>query len=628
MAQRTDLYSILMSYADKHRSPYIDVDSFTTFLERQARRSVKEAPEWKKWTYDFIAKFWAELNHLVEEQKCALIKEGHKTQIFFPGFYVENLTRAYLAPDATADAAFPDEKSLELSLPERDAYSLNVREDLGLYLNAPQETLLPVLKISFPDQFGTALALAPMVPRQLLEAALFKLRNYLRVQRNRDFFRRKLSPPLPGKDFLVKQLFDQLEANPPSCIAAMEAGEDFPIQFWTHFCGHLIAEVKKKPEFLVREIGAVQSAFLIEVFTGFFADQAHKARVREEALKYLAARLNQQPFLYTLDDIVRFTDPRGTRLLEFYSPADLDGYLKAKTTPGEDQVLPELLTVSGKTERYFVSKTKAAVLCNRLLSEARPRIRKAIAGRWAALIRRFRVEPAMERDRAFEQLAANYTMQLAPVLFNLLGDPRLPLLYLETDDAELIHPDTSRLFYKGQLLPMGTLLLLKRKALLREVRLELPFWYSLPVLSQIFAFFGRLRRGTEQSGPAVDAGIPKEGESAASALKALAQECQREMVPGGTTVDAYLAELESRWRRILNQEDQKKLTGDVKALIRDKLRVILRQKKYGKLSREALSQIAATIVRESPRLGQLDEPNALRHYVEVYITKLLLQTKM
>jgi hypothetical protein len=633
MTQRTDLYSILMSYADKHRSPYVDIDSFTTYLERHAKRSAGEAPEWKKWTYDFIAKFRDELNQLVEEKKCLLINNNHKNQIFFTELCIEKLKRAYLSPEKAADIPFPDEKNLELSLPAEMVRPLNVREELKQYLADPQETLLPILKISFPEQFGTALALAPMVPRQLLEGALLKLRNYLRARHNRDFFRHKLSPSLPGKDLLIKQLFDQLEAAPQSCVAGIEESGEFSVAFWTHFCGHLIAEAKKKPDLLAGELGAVQSAFFIEVFVDFFKDQAQKAREREAAFKRLDACLNQPPFLYTLDDIIKFTDSRGTRLLEFYSAEDLDGYLKTKITPLEGKTLPELLVVNEKNERYFISKDKAAPLCTRLLSEARPRIKKAIAGRWIAMIRDFRSEPAMEKDRAFEQLAAKYTVQIAPVLSSLLGDPRLPLIYDEADQAALIHPETSRLFYKGQLLPMITLLLLKRKDLLGEVRLALPFWYSLPVLSQICAFFWRLMRPPKQPGPHED--VPEEDESAApegtkpaAALEALAREYQRETVPEGFTPDSYLEELESRWRRILNPEEQKKLTVDVKNLIRDKLRIILRQKSYGKLGRETLSHIAETMVMENPSLNQLDEPEALRLYIKLYITKLLIQTKM
>jgi PAS domain-containing protein len=634
MAQRTDLYSILMSYADKHHSPYVDIDSFTTFLDKHARRSVEEAPEWKKWTYDFIAKFWAELNQLVEEKKCVLIKEGHKNQVFFAEFYVEKLQRAYYVPEKSADLPFPDEKNLELRLPAEMARPLTVRDELGPYLSAPQETALPILKLSFPEPFGTALVLASMIPRQLLETALLKLRGYLRTRHNRDFFRHKLSPSLPGKDLMVKQLFDQLEANPASCIEAIEGGGDLVLLFWTHFCGHLIAEAKKKSDLLAGEIGAAQSAFLIEVFIDFFKDQAHKVREREEAYKQLAARLNQPPFLYTLDDIIQFTNPRGDRLLDYYSAEDLGEYLQKKTAPEEGQTLPELLIVTGKkNERYFIGKTKAAPLCIRLLNETRPRIKKAIADRWAAMIRDFRDEPAMERDSAFEQLAAKYTIQFAPVLSSLLGDPRLPLIYDETDQAELIHPETSRLFFKGQLLPMTTLLLLKRKDLLGEVRLTLPFWYSMPVLSRIFAFFWRLGRQPKQPAAAANApegdepAVPEDAKPAAD-FKALAKKYQQEMIPGGYTLDSYLEELESHWRRLLNQEDQKNLTGDVQNLIRDKLRIILRQKSPGKFSRENLNRIAETIVRENPRLSQLDEPEALQLYVKLYVTKLIILTKM
>jgi hypothetical protein len=636
MAQRTDLYSILMSYANNHHSPYIDIDIFTAFLDKHAKRSAEDAPEWRKWTNDLTAKFWSELSQLVENEKCALLNEKDKNRVFMTDFYIEQVQRAYANPDAAADQPFADEKSLELSLPPDLTRSLPVGEELESYLAEPQDTLLPIIKIVFPEDFGSALVLAAMIPGQLLEAALSKLRNYLRNHQNRDFYQRKLNPQFSGREILVKGALDQLEAQPLGCIPDMESAGEFSALFWTCFCGLVRSEIKRKTEFLSGEIAAVQSAYLIEVCIDFFKTRSLKAKERELALKDLESRFNRPPYLYTLEEIIKFTSSKGTPLLGQYSEEDLESFIRIKTTETNAQELPELIIVHGKkNEQYFIRKDKILPLCTRLLNEARPQIRKGITNRWIAMLREFRREPAMERETEFEKLAARYTVQCAPILSGLLGNQKLFLIYDELERSQEALPHTARFFFKGQLLPMTTLLLLKRKDLLVDARIALPFWYSLPFLPKIIGFFMSLGKKTAKAAPPPEEGDPREAESAAEgeakslgmALKAAAQKYENEMVPTGFTLDSYLEELEGRWHKILNKEEQKNLVEDVKALIRDKLRKILRLRTYGKINTGTIDRIAEAIILETPSLRQLDDPEALQLYIRLYVTKALITAK-
>ncbi|MDR1947778.1 MAG: hypothetical protein LBQ38_00115, partial [Spirochaetaceae bacterium] len=117
MAQRTDLYSILMNYADKHHSPYIHIDTFIEFLEKYAGRHAEEWPEWKKWTIDTNVKFWGELSHLTEEGKCVLLDGDQEGQIYLAEFYAEMVRQTYNSPDEAASMPFPNEHSLQITIP-------------------------------------------------------------------------------------------------------------------------------------------------------------------------------------------------------------------------------------------------------------------------------------------------------------------------------------------------------------------------------------------------------------------------------------------------------------------------------------------------------------------------------
>jgi hypothetical protein len=84
MAQTTDLYSILKAYANKNNSPYIDIDSFLTFLKKYSSHKAAEQPEWAKWTTDTGLKFWSEMAPLAESEKCVLLSDTPEGRIYIP----------------------------------------------------------------------------------------------------------------------------------------------------------------------------------------------------------------------------------------------------------------------------------------------------------------------------------------------------------------------------------------------------------------------------------------------------------------------------------------------------------------------------------------------------------------
>ena len=181
-----------MIYADKNHSPYIEVDTFLVFLKKYAERYAGERPEWKKWTTDVPEKFWGELSHLVDDGKCRRVTDeaavddnpsgevppdsaslhdvsSHERpgRIFMVDFYSELLRQAYSSPDNSAEFPFPDEKSLGFSIPPEQIREIVVAEGLPAYLEDPQETALPVIKLIF-EHAAPALALADLIPRQLM----------------------------------------------------------------------------------------------------------------------------------------------------------------------------------------------------------------------------------------------------------------------------------------------------------------------------------------------------------------------------------------------------------------------------------------------------------------------------
>jgi hypothetical protein len=633
MAQKTDLYPILRSYAKKNNSPYIDIDPFLTFLEKYSSRKAAEQPEWAKWATETGLKFWSEMAELAESEKCVLLSDTPEGRIYIPSYYMDLLQEIWQSIDDTADRPFPDEESLRITIPEDQVLTLNIETDLGQFFAPPKEEDgktapggAPVVRLIFPEGYGSALILASMIPRRLVEAALLKIRHYLRSHGNKEFVLHKLSPQLQGREKNLRDILDQIQIRPLDCFNSMESFGDFSWSFWAHFCLLVKNDFKKKKEILGEDMAAIQAVCVIEICNGFYKALARKARERELAFKALEIRMGKAPGYYSMEAITKFTNDKGVPLLGHYSQEELDAYIRKQTTESGGDALPEWLILQEKKgERWYVKKENFLPLCARLLISTRPLVKKAITKRWVTLIRTFRSEAAMERDADFDRLLAACTASLAPVLMALLEDQKLRGVYEETERNQGVIPPSSRIFKNGALIPMNALYVIHRREILADAKFLLPFWYSVPVLAAIIAFFSRLGRGGKKKNQADENPGPEEDaeDQEARDIQNAARKIEASLVPRGQTLDGYLAELEGRWIRIINKQARSDLLNDVNSLVRDHLRQALRIRKNRKISAEQLDEMAAAIISHTPALQGLSAQDSLRLYVELYMVKLL-----
>ena len=633
MAQRTDLYSILVSYANKHNSPYISIDPFLDFLEQYAKSVSAENPEWQKWTKDKSVKFWAEMSPLTEEGKCELLTDTADGRIYMSNFYPFRIQKAYQNIEENTDLPFFSEEYLKITLPESQVKPLCCTSDLPSFLADPQEADVPVLRLNFSDDFGSALILASMIPQRLTEIAIAKIRNYLRKGGNKEYILRKLMPQLQGRESSLKDQFNWILLRPNECYNAIIEGGEFSCLFWAHFCVVLKGDIKKKKERLHEDVAAVQSAYIIETVSEYYKALALKRREMELAFKSLELLLAKPPFLYTLDQICKFTNPKGILLLSQYTNDELQEWLRRKTTESKNNELPVLLVMRGEgDERFFVFKDKIPALCVKHLTTARVQVKDTLTKHWRRLLLNYNKEPAMENNEEYEKTLFTLTRKHNPLLTTLLEDPKVSLAYDEVEHSGTGIPAPARIFARGQLLPYSSLLLMQRKDLLLGVKLMLPIWYSLPILSAIVAFFKNLSRKKKavKSPAAADENTGEEileEKEQGREIRAAAQKLESVLVPAGHTMESYMEELENRWSKLIDKQARKNLIEDVKSLIRDNLRRTLRVKKHFKITRETISQMAQNIVSHTPSLASLSGRESLVLYAELYLLKLMRSIK-
>jgi hypothetical protein len=622
-----DLYTLLESYAKKTHSPYVDIKVFIQYVEKNAKRLAVNYPEWLSWSSQTEEKIWETLPNLVKEEKCKLSTNIKGTQIFLSSFYINLIRQAY-ASGESAEIPFPDEKTLRLTIPQDQIRLLYIESDLSIYLDNPQETVLPIIKVLFPRDLPHMIILADLIPKRMPEMSILKVQKYLWIQGNKEHIQSKMIARFQGREDYLRDMINYIMAQPMNCLAGIEAGGDLSFLFWSFFCNLVKKEVYQKNELIPRDIAILQAIHVLEILNNYHKSRVVRTKERETALKNLSLSFDKPPYMYNLAAIMKFSDTAGIPLLGKYSQEDLEIFLREKTTEHREDELPELLIIHNLIgERFFVKKTVILPLCSRLLAEARPVVKSTVSEHWFRLLKDYDREPAMDKDEDFETMLNRMIKKTAPTLASLLKDNKLAVVYHEMDKDTTISGSSKLFDMNGKLLPLSALLMLNRRALLIDTRMLLPFWYSIPILIHIITFFKNLgkRKIPEDQD---DVEYLETGSSGDDTAQSPLQEMVAELIPSGKTLANALAEQEARWNTRINSQTRKDLETDVNSLIFDRMRQLMRLPKKPKITREFLEHISSAFVAESTALQKLGSREAIILYIKLYILNLFLTKKI
>jgi hypothetical protein len=636
MTRTVDLYDIMRAYSNKSGSPYINIDTFIAFMSKYAARLAATQPEWVEWINETSLKFWGAMGEYTESGHCILLTDTPQGRVYMPCYLVDKLREAYQDPDESADAPFPNEEYFKVELPPDQVQTLSLEMDLVPFFDKPSTDFLPIVKLVFPENSLSALILAPMIPRRLLEAAILKVRHYIKQHNNKEYFMRKLLPMFQGKEGSLRDILDMLHTRPLDCLNSIEGGGETTYIFWASLCSFIKNDVRKKTERLSGDVAILEGIYVVETCLNLYKTRIQRERERETALRTLDQLMDKPPYYFTQDQIIKFTDHKGMPLLSLYSETDLNGYIKKKASESSAGVIPEWLVVQAKTgEQYYLKKDKYLLLVTRFIIDTRGIMKQELMERWTALLNNFKSEPAMESDADFERLLASLSAVANPLLATFLDDKKLPWVYNEMEQTQKVIPPPSRIFDRGKLIPYSLLFLMKRKEMLVDAKLSLPFWYSVPIIRSILAFFSRLGKKKKKSHHAAK----KTGENIELKEEAVSRdsfkefvssvrEMESQMVPIDKDIDSYLKELQNHWGQLLDPKAQHNLVEDVNSLIRDNLRHSMRVWGKQRLSPVNLQDLAQGIVNGTPSLRNINNRDALLFYMQIYMVKVLKTIRM
>jgi hypothetical protein len=632
MLQSTDLYTILIFYARKVNSPVFAVGEFIRFLEKYAHRYEREMAGWKEWTDDVDTKVRAELDELVKKEKCKLIGEKGAAKVLILDFYFEIVNEAYRDNDSLVEIPFPDEKTLGISVPPEHVRNLNIGPDMEKYMNAPQQTDMPLLRIIFPESLGSALIFAGYIPRRLLSISLLKVAAFLEIGHNMGFFFTRLSGQFAEREGLLKSTMSQIKSGLENCLKQIEDAGAFSYRFWLAFCSQLQHALKKKTELTTPDISVFQAAFIIEFFSDYYYKVAMRNKEKEVALKEIELNIDDPPYMYTLKEIMAFTNSSGRPLRDYYDQKDLVDFLEKNSFfdkhAGPETRLPPLLIFNSNTgDPIYIYKSRVLSAVAQLITETQPRVQQGIFDHWTDCLKRFYREPSMKDDKEFEKLVARYLDRLSPKLMAFLNDKKLFLVQDEMISTVSEEEYRNAVIYQtdGTMRPFSNLLRLNRRALLSNVKIMLPLWYSIPLFLAIGAFlFGK--RGDKKKKDVPNKESPDvQRPATVRGTKQVALDYQQQKLPPEKSLEQYLGELEGQWLKMVSSENKKQLVQDVRRQIRAGLKSSLEVRKNIPITLKSVDEIAEGIIIANPSLAELGLKEKVHKYVALYISSLLAQ---
>lgn len=633
MAREIDVYQLVKTFASRNKTNAIEFYAFSQAIQRQAKSYDQADPFYRDLSLHPDGVLVPKLFQLAREGRVSLqAVENRVDMIFLPEAFTEVVYAEYRRIEENPDIPFPDEDSMRLSVPPEWIQAVSVESDLPSLVALEGDRPVPLYRLVFPEGLKPVVLLSVMVGDKLLEYTVLKIRNYLRKGSNRDFIQQRLHGAFSGKDRMLRDSLTAILIRPFDSVQELKQGSgDFCYSFWAYLTSAIRKDLSSKGDLMPDDIAAYQASYVVDVFNNHYKNRAQREQERDSAFKLLSTMLRKPPYLYAVEDIVDFRDGQGRPLLGKFNREELESWIAERTTQAPEGVLPELLVVgTGEAKGRLIAKETLIPYLVKAMREARVAIKAVITRDWREILEDFGSTLAMEDDAAFRTELEKRLDAQSPLLSAVLSTSLPPLVYQEYRGVKESSVDLDQCFGGSSMAGVDVLLDLDRKRLLSDVRMLLPVWYSIPILSWILKLFlrGAKKRSAKKAAApsprlaADEAASGRPVNTRAAEFGQMARAAEQRMVPRGQTLDEYLWTLSSRWNTLLDPAAKANLTEDINSLVRDFLRTTLRSMRPSSFTPERIETMAATLA-DRPNLLRIRNHQALEEYIRLYIVKML-----
>ena len=634
MATSANLSSIIRFYADKQKSPFIDLREFCTWIKKYAEHHVEEQAELVKYLGDPTSTVTAELSGLEQKHLAAIIPNGNKKMVVSIAFFSLRYANIYKELMKNESIPYPVETDLPKKFPTSILERLAATEYITANINKEPSKSQNLYVVVFPRELPPLLLPACVPMKVLLESSQMKIRKILKKEEYHDYFLKKLRSANPSKEISVKNFFTSFVDKDYTGYIDVTDGDQYYL--WNQLCYFVRQDFEKIQDRTADDTSLLQAISISEIHSSYLKEKFQTDRKRSEALKELETSLGYPPYFFSTPQILKFQDKNGKLLFGQYSEDDLKETLLKLSTESEDNTLPKLVVFKvASGTRYYIYKNKVISLIVRLCNEAHDNIKEILVNSWYNTMLEYSKLPEMTDRSKYEAKLEKLVEEHSPVLYALLNANFITLLAAEKNLDDSLQ--TFQLFVDGHLLPYSELLMLRSEDVMADAKLKLPFIYTIPLISWIIGLFRARKVEKKKKKEAEEKAkqeIPdpmeildnaegtKKGKGKHEALAEKAKEIAAEYVPEGSTVDRELNFLTKQWNRMISKDAYNNLTEDVNSLIRDYTRRVCNTLTAQTFTKDRIENLADALVR-TPNMQKISEQRALTDYVRLYMIRLL-----
>lgn len=616
------LLQIIRSYSVKKNDSNVLLQELTDYIRRYAKHYLQQRPDLVQYI-EITNEELLEIIKTFEEEGILSVSVNKKNVlIFVPYFYIESIDKIYQDIERREDVPFPLVSDLPASFPKQLIRKITF-DDEFMHLN-PEDGNDFVYLLVFSGSAKSILFPARYTADNIFALCIKKIQLYFRKDETRDYLQKRLLIANPSKDSTVRSFVMKLQSRDMGVIRSIKGAEDSYL-LWGQLCAFIKQDIEKKNEKLPEEESLLAAVSVVDFLNNYYRGAHQKDMQKQTALKNLNLAFQRPPYYFTIKNITDFVDSRGIPLLGQYDQEDLTNYLQSKTSICENFSVPDILTFRNSTgERFYVYADKVIPLLISLVTECRSQVKDACVAKWVQLLRNFRQDVAMRNNEAFNRFIKEMCEAEANNLYAILNASFMSALVLDKKINDIQAGEIARLYPDGKQASYSDILMLNRIELLNDAKILLPFYYTLPVISSIIAFFvGRKKEPkTENKKEEQDRKTTKKVLKPKKTYKDVVASLSKEMLPQGLSMEEALQYYLDLWNTNLNEKLRNNLTEDVNSFIRDYIRGIQRTLPVSSVDKRRVEQLAETVVHTNS-LSKIKDKKAFKAYTEIYILKVI-----
>ncbi len=632
MATSSNLSSIIRFYAEKQKSPFIDLREFCNWVKKYAEHHVEDQADLVKYLGDPTSTVIAELAGLEQKHLAATISNGTKKMVVSITYFSTKYAEVYKELLKNESIPYP----IETDLPKKFPTSVLERKAAQDYfiqnIDEPPSKSQCLYVVVFARELPPLLLPACVPVKVLIESSQMKIRKILKKEEYHDYFLKKLRAANPSKEISVKNFYSSFVDKDYSGYVDVTDGDQYYL--WNQLCYFVRQDFEKIQDRTSDDTSVLQAISISEIHSSYLKQKFQTDRKRSEAIKELETALGNPPYFFSTQQILKFQDKHGKNLLGQYDEEDLKETLLKLSTESEDNTLPKLVVFKvASGTRYYIYKNKVISLIVRLCNEAHDTIKDILVNSWYETMLEYSRLPEMSDKEKFELKLERLVEDNSPVLYALLNANFITLLSAEKNLDDSL--SAFQLFVDGHLLPYSQLLMLRSDDIMSEAKIKLPFIYTIPIISWIIGFFKSRKIEKEKQEKQAKKEVPdpmelldnedgpkKPTKSRHEALAEKAKELSTEFIPEGSTIDRELNFLTKQWNRMISKDAYNNLTEDVNSLIRDYTRRVCNTLSAQSFTKERIENLADALCR-TPNMQKIQDQDALTQYVQLYMLRLV-----